>query len=857
MVQSRLLPGRERGTKHIVRPRVLAAFAEAAQSDVVLVAAAAGYGKSVALRQHLQAIGTQGIAYELRRGFDVVDVFRALATLAGASEGLRTMVHTVAERGLMPYAARWLGERIDERRCDWVALDDVGSASADVRLFLSELLAHSGASRWYAVVGEAEDLHLGPLLAEGRLGPAVDADVLAFDVDEIEELGRLRNAQLTTEQALALKVSTAGWPVAVSISLQLSDEGRFSEAALPRAREALARYIVDRVRESLGPSERELLSWAAYVPLRSDLLEQLGLHDARRSLQRLDRVNPLLRATDNGFAVHGTLMETLASEEALTAPEKRADKWRRVGDAYLAFGMHGDALRSYLNGQKPMRLLPLLRDFGDRLYECGFGADIVRGLAMIPQQERRAEPALLLLEATAEVERGRKDVAEDLLRLASSAGGVDGRTAAVRLATELVNRGRRGAADVLRPVAFMYPDDAEVQSAFAVALAAAGEFSMLGAVVDAGVRAARRCSEPLKAARAWQRLGLAAHFAGTPRVARDRCEIALEIAIAEGLDGVEARIRSLLYNIAVAEDDEDAIVAEARRMVVAARRCGLRQIEMAGLTALLVDAAEVGDDAAFAKAESELAGLGPVRGYGDALPHAFARALGETRRGRFASAMAGLDRIVSENDEPPEIVACAEAISTLIAVSRQSGTSRARLSVMRSRTRSFGVDPRGATSRTSVLLHAVVAAVEASRGHRSLASRAARDAVKAARNRRERELAKAAHGLALAEDRHAWSCVISELRDAGLSGYAQLFDMLAPAADRAPTSILSLSEREILRLYSERRQAKEIADLLDRRVETVRTHIRNGTKKLGVKGREALINLAATRPDFWNAPTQH
>jgi len=81
--------------------------------------------------------------------------------------------------------------------------------------------------------------------------------------------------------------------------------------------------------------------------------------------------------------------------------------------------------------------------------------------------------------------------------------------------------------------------------------------------------------------------------------------------------------------------------------------------------------------------------------------------------------------------------------------------------------------------------------------------------------------------------------------------------MLAPAADRAPTSILSLSEREILRLYSERRQAKEIADLLDRRVETVRTHIRNGTKKLGVKGREALINLAATRPDFWNAPTQH
>jgi predicted Zn-dependent protease len=94
---------------------------------------------------------------------------------------------------------------------------------------------------------------------------------------------------------------------------------------------------------------------------------------------------------------------------------------------------------------------------------------------MLPSERRRSERALLLLEADAEIERGRKEIAEHLLRLASASGGDVGRIAAVRLATELVNRGRPGAVDVLAPIALRHPDDPQVQSAFAVALAAAGD----------------------------------------------------------------------------------------------------------------------------------------------------------------------------------------------------------------------------------------------------------------------------------------------------------------------------------------------------------------------------------------------
>jgi DNA-binding CsgD family transcriptional regulator len=89
-----------------------------------------------------------------------------------------------------------------------------------------------------------------------------------------------------------------------------------------------------------------------------------------------------------------------------------------------------------------------------------------------------------------------------------------------------------------------------------------------------------------------------------------------------------------------------------------------------------------------------------------------------------------------------------------------------------------------------------------------------------------------------------------------LAGYADLFALLAPAARTASPAVLSSLEREILWLYAERRQAKEIADLLGRNVETVRTHIRNGMKKLSVKGREALIDHIAISSEFGQTPTQ-
>ncbi len=738
-VRNRPLPRREERWKHIVRPRVLATFAAAARSDVVLIVAPSGFGKSVALRQHLATLQTSGIEYGVRADFKVVDVVRALATLVGVCEGLPEIARAAAERGLHPYVARWLGERIDACGVPWIVLEDVGLAAPEVRAFLGDLLAQPGSVRWYVVTREPGDLPLGPLLGDGRLAPAIYGGLLAFDTEEIAKLARSRGLFLSAEQSLEFLLDSGGWPVAVNLALQQGEDGRF-DCRLPAAREALSRYVTDRACGELRQSDRDLLSWGPYVALRPVLLERLGVADAAMALRRLSRLIPLLRQAGGEFSVHDLLMEPFAREEALLPTEERKDKWRRVGDAHLSLGEHGEALRAFVSSGDPQRLVPLLRDHGDRLNELGFGADVARALAVIPTERRRAEPALLLLEATTETERGRKDVAEDLLRLASAAGCEIGLVAAVRLSTDLVNRGRPGGVELLAPLARRNPDDPQVQSAFAVALAAAGDRLTLPRAVEAGVRAVRRCTDPLIAARAWQRLGLAAHFAGERSEARLHCEAALEIAVREGFDGGEARVRSLLYSIAVAEDDDAAIVTEATKMVAASRRAGLCQLEISGLTALLVHAAEGGDDARYAEVERAFSGLGPVRGYADAFPYAFARAIGESRRGRLASAAASFDRIVFGAEEPPVILACADALSTLLAAAREPAKAKARLAEFRKRSGRHAIDPRAATSHTIVLLSVVNAILEARYGQRATAARCARQATRNAANNCERAL---------------------------------------------------------------------------------------------------------------------
>jgi DNA-binding CsgD family transcriptional regulator len=229
--------------------------------------------------------------------------------------------------------------------------------------------------------------------------------------------------------------------------------------------------------------------------------------------------------------------------------------------------------------------------------------------------------------------------------------------------------------------------------------------------------------------------------------------------------------------------------------------------------------------------------------------------VGESRRGRLASAAAGLDRIVCGAEEPPEILACADALSTLLADARDPAKGKARLTELRKRSLRQPIDPRAATSHTIVLLSVVSAILEARYGQRAAAARSARRATRAAANNRERALATAAHDLAWAEESRDWSRALDGLRGAGLAGYADFFALLAPAKRPTRVAISSL-EREILRLYAERRQAKEVADILGRNVETVRTHIRNGMKKLGVKGREALIDHIAASDEFASPATE-
>ena len=815
-----------------------------ASHGVVVLSAPSGFGKTTLLEQHVATLDGPGLFVDLPQTGGVADMVRAFAAALGLGEfvGLSAIVADAKEPSRQWLALRWLADRMREANISWTAIDDLGRCAPDVRTIAARLIERVPACHWCVVLRHDSELPSASLIASGRVA-TLSASTLAFDVHEVAQLAELLGVRLDATQARQLVASTSGWPVAVALALQ-SRAGPLVGALPASARARLGEYVEQRMMPDLSECAREAMSWAPYLArLEPDALEALGVLDASAVLADASHRLPLLREAEGIYIVHDLLLERLTAHEKARPSQERRARWRAVGDVVSRYGSPAAALRAYVNAEDDVRIATLLAAQGELLIERGFIDDVSSALTLA----RGAAPddmRLTLLEATVDSARGRHDRAEHLFRSVVQSGGSEARIAAVRLATLLVNRGRSGGAEMLAP----YADgrDADVETAYAVALAAAGRATEARAVA---VRAAAvLCTRPEdgRVACAWQRLALAHHFLDERDLAKDRCEQALEIAEREGLAAEVARIRSLLYSIAIAEDDDDGIVRQAGAMAEAARRAGMRQIELAGLTALLIDAAERGDDEAFERHEAAFAGKGPVRGYADAFPYALAKAMGDVVRRRYASARERMNRVVRDRDASLHVLSCAAAVAALTVASEGRDAARIALASLRHASPTLGTDPRAATVHSDALTQTIIAFLEASFGQAVYARRAARLARKVSSTARERALAHAAHAVAESTTPSQRREALSVLHAAGLSGYARLLALAVPS-DVPAIAALTALEHDVLCAYCARRTAKDIADESGRKVTTVRTHVRNICRKLGASGRDSLIAIARSR----------
>jgi LuxR family maltose regulon positive regulatory protein len=819
-----------------------------ATHDVVVIAAPGGYGKSLLLREYFGRSADQALFVSLPPRGDVVDVVRAIVSVLDIPwvQGVSTALEDgLADEG--SWLTRcWLVDRITESDAPRIALDDVGRCLPRARGFLSELVADVTSVRWYLAVHELTDISVSAIAAQGRCA-FLERDALAFDLAETTALARKVGISLDLAECRKLLESTSGWPVAVALALQ-NPAAPFVGGIPSGARDVLGRYVEERVLSALSPIAQGALSWAPYFSkLDAGVLSSVGVTDGTAALKEIRPRLPLTRTTERGFVVHDVVLDRLRDIEERRSSTERAHRWLVAGDAMRAEGDAAEALRAYERAGAVEPLVDLLASDGDVLIDRGYVADVSRALSFVHGRSRDVS-ALALVEANVEALRGRMDRAEELLRRALDGTARTARTAAVRLSTHLVNRGRTGGAEILARFVAGAPDDTDVQSAYAVALGAVGRTEEARRTALRTAELLRKAADDHVAARGWQRVGLTHHFAGDRALARDCCEAALEIALRDGLAGEVARIRSLLCSIAVAEDDDALVVREAEAMASAARRAAMPQVELAALTTLLEDAAQRGDDEAFARYDAEFAGKGSVRGWADVFPYALAKAMGEVARGSLAPARERMLRIVRDAQEPGDILAAATAVAALLSSRLEPNAVRHWMAALRNCVQTLSETPRGETAHTATLTFTIAAFMEAGFGQGVRAQRAAGRARDVARTRREHALAQAAHAAIRHTPTRDRDEALELLDAAGLRGYGRLLRVsrLEPTPADEP-QLLSELERELLRAYCERRTAKEIALETGRNVYTVRTHVRNISRKLGANGRDELIAIATAR----------
>ena len=270
-------------TSRISRPALARSIADALGSGSVVLTAAAGYGKTMALDEALQEGGFRSVwvACDQTGG----DAGRLLMTLV---EGLRVVIPGAADvladrlsagaepvdvatatTGLLAELDRLLVERLVVVFDDAEALDGSPAALA----LVDQLLSSRAAELSVAIATRRPlPLKLAKLRAAGRL-VEVGREALTLTAAEAEELLRLRHGRAPSEAEVEAALdATEGWPMGVALT------GMAGGTSTAMSHDELFQYLAEEVLDGLDPELRlALVDSSVPSTLTPEMVDDLGL----------------------------------------------------------------------------------------------------------------------------------------------------------------------------------------------------------------------------------------------------------------------------------------------------------------------------------------------------------------------------------------------------------------------------------------------------------------------------------------------------------------------------------------------------------------------------------------------------
>jgi LuxR family transcriptional regulator, maltose regulon positive regulatory protein len=857
----------------LARRRLFGLLNEGVKGPLTLLAAPAGYGKTLLLTSWTTESRPPGPVAWVRvgPGDDQPPQFWAhvLAALRGAEvvppDGLLAGLSPQAEIGdgflhaLVAGLFELTGPVV-------LILDDLYEASGQaVTGQLRFLLRHAPSQLRLVVATRADPpLALHRLRVAGQLGEIREAD-LAFTLEEAGALLADHGVELSGEELELLWRRTEGWAAGLrlaALSMCGQDRpGRFV-ADLAGDDRAIAGYLVEEVLAAQPPELREFLLRTAVVDrLSGDLADALtGGSDGARVLARLEREHVFTSAAGpdrTWYRYHPLFAELLRAELRYEHPADLPGLHRRAAAWHAGDGQPVLAVRHALAAGDVDQAAGLLATGWAAMLAQGQAAVLAELVSRLPGERVRTTPELAVVAALSRLALGRLEEADAWLGLAAAAAPWLAPEAAAEAAMRLARLYRaRLVGDVADagPAARVPPapagDDDDQRTLAQALLGVAQLWSGQPEAAQASLEQAR--ADAGRTGRQVVALGSTAHLALLEAV-RGRLGRAAELgrAATEQARRVDwsasPQLAAAHLALAVAAYHRDDLAAAAAALDRATRSV------LAGDRPLRLAAAVLG---AFMAAGT---GRDPAREALDRLDEATAATGGRPPRLLAAAARAGRARLLAATgDEEAALAALGPAGAGMAPV---EALALARLQLARGDPAAAGrtVAPllAGGAGRPAPELplaigaHLVDALACQELADNAAAARAMRRALDLAAPEGYRRVfveGGAPVRVLLAEHLH-WDnthhllvgSLLERLRAAAGQGGLPAG---GPAAQA--TLVVPLSEREqvVLRYLSSRLSAGEIADELYVSLNTVKTHIKSIYRKLDTNRRWDAVRRA-------------
>ena len=412
----------------IPRLRLVRVLEAAAEAKVALVVGPAGYGKSVLLRQWLASTPRTRVGW---LGLDARDddgerlARRLVAALAALEPGIGEFaLEHAAEGGRMmgdQFVARLL-EELHGAPSGLLVIDEVDTLSNPrLQLELQALIEHSPPSLSFLVVSRHQPLLVPERLAGGpRLGP----HDLGFTPEEAALLfGRLTGRDVAPAQVEEVVARTEGWPVALHLAALAVRDHPDADGFLDRFGgddQFVGAYLTTEVLAGQPASVRRFLLLTSVLRrLSGPLCDAVtGNGGGAAALELVERGSLFLtRTSEDGpeFRYHRLFREQLRRELRSDHPGREPELLRRAGDWHLADGDAAAAAEYYIEAEDWELVLDLVARHGRAFFEQGRSATVLRWLESVPTALRAERPLVELQEAVLHTMAGSTLVAAEVL----------------------------------------------------------------------------------------------------------------------------------------------------------------------------------------------------------------------------------------------------------------------------------------------------------------------------------------------------------------------------------------------------------------------------------------------------------